>query len=131
MSKKKEAKKTGQASIKDKLPSEMDVHYIKTNSYRTFHVDGIYGGITPNGKIYAELFIQRSATPKLVKHKVTDSGLGDVISKEGKSGMIREIEAGIIMDMDVAITFRDWLNTKVEQFDKAIKLIEDEKLNEK
>ena len=40
------------AKTKNKLSKDIQIHYIKTSSYRTYHVDGAYGGLTPNGNIY-------------------------------------------------------------------------------
>lgn len=92
----------------------MDVHYLKTGSYRTFHVDGLFGGITPSGKIYTELYIQRYPTPKIITHEIKDSVMGDEINRVGKEGIIREIEAGMVMDVEIAKIFRDWLSKKID-----------------
>ncbi|MEE9260069.1 MAG: hypothetical protein V3U40_03025, partial [Candidatus Scalindua sediminis] len=107
MSAKKNLKK--KPSQKEKIT----INYLKTNNYRTYHVDGIFGGITPDTKLYVELFVQRSVTPKVVEHEITEKGtLGKEISRTGKKGIIREIESGLIMDMKVAKIFRDWISKK-------------------
>ena len=74
-------------------PKSMVVNYLKTPNYRTYHVDGIYGGLTAQKKIYVELFIQRSVTPQQAEHKIKPDGTpGDEIEQQGKPGIIREIE---------------------------------------
>lgn len=120
MAKKKTVKKKKIVSSKTKksLPKSVDMHYLKTNNYRTYHVDGIFGGLTPDGnKLYIELFVQRVVTPTKVKHAINQDGtLGKEIGKrEGKSGIIREIESGIIMDINVVRTFKKWLEEKINQ----------------
>ena len=119
-------KQEGNGAPKTDLPKEIDIHYIKTPSYRTYHADGMFGGGTPNGKIYFEFFVQRPVTPKVIRQKITPEGqLGDEISREGKTGVVREIEAGVIMDVAVAIEFKDWL----DKYIKAVKEAE-EKMKE-
>ncbi len=102
-------------------PKEIVVNYIKTSNYRSYHIDGIYGGVTPNGKIYAELFIQRSVTPKSIKYKVQDGILKEEIERMGKEGIVREIESGVVMDIETARIFKDWLDSKISEYDKRIK----------
>ncbi len=104
---------------KESLPEKIDVHYLKTSSYRSYHVDGMFGGPTSLGKLYIELFLERSVTPQIIQYKVTSEGtLGEEVHRIGKEGIIREIEAGLIMDIAIAKAFRDWLNEKIELYEK-------------
>lgn len=98
------------------LPENLEFHYLKTNNYRTYHVDGIFGGLTPQGNIYAELFLERAPTPKKVTHRLEKNGtLGEEIARESKRGMIREVEAGVVMDLKTAELFQGWLKEKIEK----------------
>ena len=104
-------------TIKKKVtpPKDIEMHYIKTNDYRSYHVDGIFGGITPTGKVYIETYIQRSPTPTFVKQKLNPDGTyGDEIVRESKSGIIRQVESGLVMDIDMAIVLRDWLDANIQ-----------------
>lgn len=99
--------------------TEIDFHYLKTNSYRSIHVDGVFGGLTPRGNLYLELFLERKPTPRKVKHLVKDSGIvGDEIEREGKAGFIREIECGLIMDIVTAKKLREWIDNKINEFEE-------------
>ena len=40
---------------KKSLPEIIDIHYLKTSSYRSYYVDGVIGSPTAHGKIYIEL----------------------------------------------------------------------------
>jgi hypothetical protein len=130
MAEKSSKKKTSVA--KKMLSSKtIDIYYKKTNNYRTYHVDGVFGGVTPRGKFYIELYIDRSPTPQTIRHKIDEDGkIGDEVNREGKEGIIREIEAGLIMDYDVARSIRDWLDAKIKILDAKISLAEN-KLTEK
>lgn len=103
------------------VPKELDIHYIKSSCYRTFHVDGIFGGVTPGGKIHVATFVERQVLPETVRQKVGPDGkLGAEISRVTKQGITREIEAGLVMDVGMARTFRDWLDGKIKEFEKAV-----------
>lgn len=66
-----------------------------------------------------EFFLQRQVTPQMIEYKVTDKGeLGEEVKREGKEGFVREIEAGIIMDLEVAKVVRDWLDDKIKTFEQ-------------
>ena len=98
-----------------KTKVEIEFHYLKTHNYRSFYVDGVFGGITPRGKIYMELFLERAVTPQRAFYEITKSGLlGKEIRREGKAGLIREIEGGAIMDLATAERVRDWLDEKIK-----------------
>ena len=102
-----------------KQNNEVTIHYLKTASYRTYHVDGVYGGITPKGGLYCELFIDRNVTPQTVTHEVTEEGhLGTEKQRSGKKGLIREIECGLVLDINTAIALKNWLEGKIKEHDR-------------
>jgi hypothetical protein len=104
-----------------KAPKEIDINYIKSGGYRTFHVDGVFGGLTPNGKIHVALFVQRQVIPEIIKQEIMPEGaLGQEVSRVSKKGIVREIESGLIMDVEIAKIFRDWLDDKIKEFEKAL-----------
>ena len=37
---------------------------------------------------------------------------------EGKDGIIREIECGLVMDIPIAKTLRDWLDDKIKAYEE-------------
>jgi len=116
----KKIKENAKAKEDTAAPKELDIHYIKSNCYRTFHVDGIFGGVTPVGKIHVATFVERQVLPETVRQKVEPDGkLGLEISRVTKQGITREIEAGLVMDVDMAKTFRNWLDIKIKEFEKV------------
>lgn len=99
----------------------IELHYLKTKNYRTYYFDGLYGGITPNGKnIYMDIFLERNSTPQIMKHEVIDGTIGKIISKNGKDGIIREVECGLIMDIETARKLRNWLDAKIDEYDEFV-----------
>jgi len=101
---------------RSKPPKKITFNYIKTPSYRTFHVDGFYGGLTAKGYLYAEFFLERSVTPQKETYEVKYNKLGEIIGSEGKEGVVREIEAGMNMDLSTMLVLQKWLNEKIAEY---------------
>lgn len=113
MAKAKRKKATRKKAVKKKV---VKINYIKTPSYRSYHADGAYGGVTPKGNIYCEFFIDRNVTPQVVEHALSSDGIIGAVKKTyGKEGIVRQIECGISMDIATAISFRDWLDDKIKR----------------
>ena len=108
--------------VNPSIPEEIDVHYIKSAGYRLVCCDGVIGGMTPRGKIVASIYAERSPIPQKVRHKIENGQLGKVIYDEGKTGVIRELEAAISFDVETAIQFRDWLSDRIKEVSKIIEL---------
>ena len=112
------------AMTKDDIPKEILIHYIKTSSYRTYHVDGAYGGLTPQGGIYCEFYVERNVTPKTISYGVDNKGrLGVPKKTTGKEGFVREIECGIALDVKTARALRNWLDDRLKEYDDNIKFL--------
>ena len=50
---------------------------------------------------------------------------GYEIGEEGSGDIIREVEATLLMNLDVATVIRDWLSEKIDAGQKARVLLED------
>jgi hypothetical protein len=107
------AKATDQNATMPEEKKEILIHFLKTENYRSFHVDGMMGAATPKGDFYVELFIERLVTPNEISYTLEESGLKE-ISRKAKEGFVREIECGLVFDLQTAIGMRDWLNKNVQ-----------------
>src|ERR1035437_6274980 len=97
----------------------IDLNYLKTHSYRTYFTSGAFGGITPKGQVYMELYVERGVTPQIVTHQINENGsLGKEVKRDGKVGVIREIECGVIFDIETAKTMKKWLEDRINDYDK-------------
>src|ERR1044071_5805732 len=86
--------------------------YIKSNYFRVIHVDGVWGGVTPNLNIQIALFNERNAIPKQVVHEVKpDGAIGRELpeKRNSRDTIVREIEASLIMDVQTAKVVIGWL----------------------
>lgn len=107
----------------DKTADGMSVqfHYIKSNHFRVAHGDGAVGGVTPSGLIHACFYSERPAIPTVVTQSVSPAGeLGGEISRSGRDGIVRELEVDVLMSLQVARSFRQWLDTQIAQLESLI-----------
>lgn len=105
------------------IPSTIDFHYIKSNYFRVIHADGAWGGVAPGSAIHLCFWSQRPPIPTKMVHAVSSDGtLGDEIkdNRETREGLVREIEADVVMDLPTARELINWLKEKVEQVEKSL-----------
>jgi hypothetical protein len=96
--------------------SSFTFNYLKSSNFRVIHVDGAIGGLTPGGFVHMTVYSERVAIPKKVVHEVREDGsLGEEIKRESLNGVVREMEADLIFNIDEAIALRDWLDNQVKK----------------
>jgi len=94
--------KTG-ADMGESTPSSIKIYYRKANFFRVVHVDGALGGITPTRNIFVSLYNQRNPLPRMIEQTLSPDGtLGDVIDRQGKVGLFREMEVGLVLTAPAA-----------------------------
>ncbi len=105
----------------EQLPSSITSHHIKSNYFRVIHADGAIGGFTPRGQIFFNLYSERPPVPEITVHAVQNGQLGKEIT-EGRpplsAGILRELEVGVIMDVNVAKALVTWLNERIKIYDE-------------
>jgi hypothetical protein len=101
-------------------PSSVSVHYEKGKFFRVVHVDGAIGSITPSRNIFVSLYNQRVPLPTLIEQRLSPNGvLGDEIGREGKKGVFREMEMGIVLTPAVARELATFLNEQAKLLDES------------
>lgn len=109
-------------------------HYIKSGLFRTIHVSGAIGSVTPSGNIHCALFNERAAIPRITQHQIDESGNlnKESVVVDGRDGFVREMEIDLVMSLDSAKGLRDWLNQKIVDAEKfAVAKEKLEKLSKK
>ena len=111
----------------EELRKEIRFDYIKSNLFRIVHADGIFGGLTHRGLVWAAFWSERGAIPTQVVHEVKEDGrLGPELmdKRTVRQATIREAEVGIMMNVAVARSLRDWLDEKIKTFDERAKRVD-------
>jgi len=106
-------------------PAQVAFHYVKSSGFRTVHGDGIIGSITPRGLIHFAVYTERPAIPQIVVHEVDAHGkVGNVVAAPmGRDGIVRELEVDIILDLQTARSFREWLDLRLVEGEKGLEAL--------
>jgi len=100
--------------------TEVTYNYIKSRSFRVIHVDGAWGGFSPQGRIQMAVYSERPAIPQITVNRVEPDGkLGAELRREGKHGVVREVEANLVMDEQTAKAVYDWLGERLKILEQA------------
>ena len=103
----------------EKVIREVQFFYEKSNFFRVIHADGAYGGSTPLGDIHMAFYNERHPIPKVTALALDDSKpLGAEVIKDRKEGIFREVEVDVVMNLNVALAIRSWLDSKMEALRK-------------
>src|SRR5690349_10882143 len=105
---------------------KLQFHYIKGPWYHEIAGHGVIGGPTPAGKIWMAIYSERAPLPRMVEYDVAPPEPGSTTiqfeehvaipsNRETRNGVIRHIECGVYMDLEVAERIRDWLTRHIEQ----------------
>jgi hypothetical protein len=103
---------------KEADPTRISFEFIKGTYFRVIHVDGAWGGLTPQGKMSIAVYSERLPIPqKTVQSLLPDGSLGPELTEErvSRQGIIRELEADLIMDISTARILHAWLGEKIDQ----------------
>lgn len=104
----------------DSVPSEIEINYRKTESYQALHVDGFVLGITPRGYINLEPYAERAAIPRTMLHPIKGKVVGAGKYIDGMQGLLRLVQAGLIMDITTAENLVEALNRQIDLWKKMV-----------
>lgn len=92
-------------------------HLIKSPQFRTLRVDGAVGNLTPAG-LSLTFFVERGAVPKSMTYEVQDDGsLGNLVAAEGKTGIVRELQTSLVLDVASVRILLEQLGTMLKNFE--------------
>lgn len=94
------------------------IHNLKNANFRQVHVDGAHGGITPSGYINLNFYSQRGVIPKGTEFAIEKGQISEPIKDidGSKTGIIREFEFGVYMDINACENLKVFLERKIEEF---------------
>lgn len=103
-------------------PKLVKFDYIKSKAFRVLHVDGAWGGITPNLNIHMSVFSERHPIPQQIVVEVAEDGVTKELPdrKLARDGMVREVDADLVMDLPTAAAIYQWLGEKIKELDALV-----------
>jgi len=101
---------------------EVSFDLIKSKYFRTIHVDGAFGGISPTGTyLRMGIFNESQPIPEKITHSLTpDNQLGpeNIEKRLVNHSFIREVEADLIMNFETAKLLKNWLEQQLSMFEQ-------------
>ena len=101
-----------------KAKKSIRFHFEKSGDFRTIHCDGAIGGWNPTGYLFMGLFAERLPIPKIVTYDLKPDGTLDKETPsrwEGRDGVFRELEVGVVLSEDTAKRIHKWLGDHLEK----------------
>jgi ssDNA-specific exonuclease RecJ len=96
--------------------------YIFKDQYNPKYVNGAQGGISPQGEIIINFYLERNALPVSQTYQIES---GKVATKEIESepsdlnnSFVRVVENGVIMNYQTAKEIYKWLGNHIEKMEK-------------
>ena len=112
----------------------LQIQYQKSPQYRTIHCDGAYGGLTPRGYLSFTIYNERNTLPRRTSRTIergpdgTPSSMGPEQVEETLGGIMRQLEATVVMDVNAAREFYTWFTTKLRDLEAGLGIPEAERV---
>lgn len=99
---------------KPKTIKEITFHHIKSDGFKTVFITGATGGATVNSLINMNLYTDRTVIPSELTFEIDNNvKLGKEIKRVSKQGVIRDVQVGVLMDLEVAKNLIKFLNDQI------------------
>lgn len=100
---------------------EVETHFIKSPDFKTVQITGAWGGVLGNGIMNINLFTERIPIPQRIVLEVESDGKTIREKyKEGKNGIVREVQMGILMDYTTAKSVYEFLGNALKDQEKIV-----------
>ena len=98
-------------------PPTITFRYEKSETFGTFHADGILGGPQPSGNIYFSFYVERLANPRMTVHPILEdgAGIGAAIQVDSDYGITRELQTAVVMNIQAVRGMVDLLQKFIKQ----------------
>lgn len=102
----------------DEKTLTLETHFIKNNEFKTVYGSGVYGGFTPAGMLSMYFYTERIPIPirTTLKQNPASPEQFEEVEREAKSGLVREVQVGVLIDLDTAQSMMDWLKGHIDNY---------------
>ena len=96
--------------------------YKFNETYNPIYVNGAIGGLSPQGEIIVNFYLERNSLPKVQSFEVDEgTGIGKLSETEPQDyeqSFIRYIENGVILNYKTAKEVHRWLGEHISSLEK-------------
>ncbi len=102
----------------------MQIKYIKSSATPVLHADGMVGGPTPQNLLHVAFYSEHAIIPDSVTYRVerlnaTQIRLQSPEQPARPTEIVRDVGAEVIMSLEVARSFRQWLDDQIKTIEQA------------
>lgn len=97
--------------------------YIFTPDYNPKYVNGAYGGVSPQGEINVNFYLERRGLPKYHEFFVDEKGKlteKSIEPADHQHSMVRVVENGVTLSLAGAKNIHEWLGKKIVELEKLL-----------
>ena len=99
------------------MVKKAEVKFSNARYYKKYAATGAWGGVTPNGSIAVDFYVETLRSPESIEFEITEEGeqkevsrKGDII--DGRAQILREFQTGVILSSKDAFAIGAWLMQK-------------------
>ncbi len=96
--------------------------YIFSDKYNPKYINGAQGGISPQGEIVINFYMERNALPNSQTYQIESDNIAskEIESEPSdlKNSFVRIIENGVIMNYQSAKEIHKWLGKHIDELEK-------------
>jgi|SRR5690606_8840819 len=102
--------------------NKLKCKYIFNEQYNPKYINGAHGGITPQGEIVINFYLERNALPNSQTFQVDENKTAptEIASEPSdlNNSFVRVIENGVIMNYKSAKEIHKWLGSHLERLEE-------------
>jgi len=88
---------------------EVQVYFRNSPDYQRVHATGAWGGITPQGQILCDFFLDHKENPESITLRIGEDKKVEETDRAGAQQLVRELLVGVILRPDHAHVIGAWL----------------------
>lgn len=100
---------------------QIKFNYIFPENYNPVYCNGAFGGVSTQGEIIANFFMERPPVPNSVTNSINSDGtLGGIIEVDPQNindTIIRYISTGIVLNEENARAVYEWLGNQIQELE--------------
>jgi hypothetical protein len=93
---------------------DLKIEFRKVSDYKLIPVTGAWGGLSPQGEIIFDLFVEKREAPKSVTIRI-ENGKAPLEIQREEGVTVRESQIGIVVRPDIALSIGKWLIEKARE----------------
>ena len=100
---------------------QIKFNYIFPENYNPVYCNGAFGGVSTQGEIIANFFLERPPVPNSVTNSINSDGtLGGIVEVDPQNindTIIRYISTGIVLNEENARAVYEWLGNQIQELE--------------